>query len=67
MPVLPRIKNKLNEYISLVPRVTLHVILYGDEDLNLSDNEKIFAANHTYCILVEAEDLLSTTMTFFSL
>ena len=43
------LRTSLNEdIISSVTRVTLHVILYGDEDLNQSDNEKIFAAIHTY-------------------
>ena len=47
-PFHRELRTSLNEDISSVTRVTLHVILYGDEDLNQSDNEKIFAAVHTY-------------------
>ena len=42
------LRTSLNKDISSITRVTLHVILYGDEDLNQSNNEKIFAVVHTY-------------------
>ena len=47
-PFYRQLRSSLNKDISSVTRVTLHVILYGDEDLNQSDNEKILAAVHTY-------------------
>ena len=47
-PFYRGLRSSLNEDISSVTRVTLNVILYGDEDLNQSDNEKIFAAVHTH-------------------
>ena len=40
MPVYRELRTSLNEDTSSVTRVTLHVILYGDEDLHQSDNEK---------------------------
>ena len=46
-PFYRELRTSLNKDISSVTRVTLHVILYGDEDLHQSDNEKIFAAVHT--------------------
>ena len=47
-PFYRELRTSLNEDISLVTSVTLQVILYGDEDLHQSDNEKIFAAVYTY-------------------
>ena len=47
-PFYRELRTSLNKDISSVTRVTLHVILYGDEDLHQTDKDKIFAAVHTY-------------------
>ena len=47
-PFYRELRISLNDDISSITRVTLQVILYGDEDLDQPDNEKIFAAVHSY-------------------
>ena len=41
-------RNSLCQFISGITRFTLQTVLFGDENLNLLDNQRIFAAVHTY-------------------
>ena len=47
-PIYIEPRNHLNSNINEISRVSLRIILYGDESLSLHDNEIIFAAVHSY-------------------
>ena len=41
-------KDKMRQTINEITRLALQIILFGDDNLSLFDNQRIFAAVHTY-------------------